>query len=683
MSDTVDLDTDRIREWRSIITLIVFVLANLTVLFPFHIPVYLPRQLVSAVVASLRALRIVPKTSARPAGEPATFFVRFMFPVDLVTAPLIADLFLLAIHAIGRKEVHDGTIGANHIAPIDIMAFFITLAYIAISIDASGLIRWLAFKVLQKGGKYGHRLFFYMYCFFFGMACLVGNDPIVLSGTPFLSYLTRAAQNIHNEKAWIYAQFAMANIGSTVLVSSNPTNLVLAGAFGIKFIVYTANVIVPVIATVVLLFPFLLYVLFRGEGLVPKTIQMCELPDEVKMRKPANPNIPLEKPTDDDDDLTALSEILNPYLDRPSAIFGATLMGATLITILVLNAASPSGSEHPVYWVTTPAAAIMFTWDVVRGWKHRDHSRRTARGELQSETTSDEFKMDELPAESKVDSAPDAEFSKDTCPGQALEKETSPPQDDVSSIAMDLRDETEKVPVHEKDCSQTATSKVPSITEAAAASTLSRSAPDAPHEEKTLYSLIVSCWKWARQTFPTATTVLRYLPLKLVPFAFCMFILVEGLVTKGWVAVFAYGWNHWVLKTGVVGAIGGMAFLSVVLCNFAGTNIGTTILLCRVLQSWIQIRHNDGIPISKRMFWATVYSMVIGVNYGAFSTAFSASLAGLLWRDILSRKNIHVRSRDFAWINLPIIAFATIIGCVVLIGQVYITRGTAAYTGMS
>ena len=41
--------------------------------------------------------------------------------------------------AIGRQEVKEGTISANHISPLDIMPF-ISLAYIAISIDASGVI---------------------------------------------------------------------------------------------------------------------------------------------------------------------------------------------------------------------------------------------------------------------------------------------------------------------------------------------------------------------------------------------------------------------------------------------------------------------------------------------------------------------------------------------------------------
>lgn len=66
--------------------------------------------------------------------------------------------------------------------------------------------------------------------------------------------------------------------------------------------------------------------------------------------------------------------------------------------------------------------------------------------------------------------------------------------------------------------------------------------------------------------------------------------------------------------------------------------------------------------------------MALGVNYGAFSTAISASLAGLLWRDILAKKHIHVRRLDFARVNLPIIAIAMSVGCAVLIGEIYIIR---------
>lgn len=71
--------------------------------------------------------------------------------------------------------------------------------------------------------------------------------------------------------------------------------------------------------------------------------------------------------------------------------------------------------------------------------------------------------------------------------------------------------------------------------------------------------------------------------------------------------------------------------------------------------------------------------MAIGVNYGAFSLAFSASLAGMLWRDILARKHIHVGGLEFARVNLPIIAITMLVGLTVLTGQIYIMRDDTPY----
>jgi Na+/H+ antiporter NhaD/arsenite permease-like protein len=98
-----------------------------------------------------------------------------------------------------------------------------------------------------------------------------------------------------------------------------------------------------------------------------------------------------------------------------------------------------------------------------------------------------------------------------------------------------------------------------------------------------------------------------------------------------------------------------------------------------VIQAWQIIHHNNGTDISNRTYWATVYGMALGVNYGAFSAAFSASLAGLLWRDILARKYIRVKRLEFARVNLPIIAISMAVGCTVLIGEVYIFRDERPY----
>ena len=584
-------------------------------------PIYVPRPLWEALLAILSHFRVISPRQERPQhdgfspdqsgkAKPSSF-VKLSFPLNFVTAPLIADLFLLAILAIGRQEVHDGTIGADGISPIDIMLFFLSLAYIAISIDASGLIRYLAFHVLNWGGDNGYRLYFYLYTFFFCVASFIGNDPIILSGTAFIAYMTRVSRNIRHPRAWIHMQFTVANMGSAILVSSNPTNLVLAGAFDIKFIHYTANMVVPVIVTAIVLFPFLLYIIFRDENLIPASIEIHELPVELRKenKKALNPNIPhvranLESTnndpgTDEQTQLLSLEEIMNPFVDQFGAAFGAIIMATTLITLLALNAA---GTIHEVFWVTLPAAFVMLCWDLAFGWFHRQETRKIAKDGRRTLELAQAKRAIEMEAGR---GSPEPEQGSSTAviepastPMVSPEAQPSSRSDTIAHTAhADGRcsqaiDDTDVRPPTFGGYSLRTTSDV--VNEKGEGGPVVASLPfDSPasyppqkltsptceeeiDEKKgdvntkklaTLVSLVVEVYVWLQETFPTATTVVAHLPFALVPFAFSMFVLVQGLVTKGWVPVFAYGWDHWVNKTGTLGSIGGMGFLSAVLCN--------------------------------------------------------------------------------------------------------------------
>jgi Na+/H+ antiporter NhaD/arsenite permease-like protein len=533
--------------------------------------------------------------------------------MNFLTAPLIADLFLLAILAIGRDEVYGGVIEANNIKPYDIMLFFISLAYIAISIDASGLIRWLAFKVLQKGGGAGHRLFLYLYSFFFVLGSFIGNDPIILSGTAFLAYMTRVSSNIVHPRAWITAQFAIANIASAILVSSNPTNLVLAGAFEIQFIHYTANMIVPVVATAIVLFPFLLYIIFNDERFIPSKINIHELPEEVRNKKPVNPNIPNARGraeeeenqhiNDDAGQLLSLEEIMNPFLDMGGAAFGAVIMAATLITLIALNA---TGKEEPVFYVTLPAAVVMLVWDLSYGWIHRKETRKIAqdgrkeveqyRGEQErqrqaqasvpnlSQNTHQDGEQNESISLAKTPTPEDKASNDEKTP------EPSRSNTEVeSAIAEKMEQEgsqdglrqrqglfTGKAPDQQRLQEEMTSSENDTVVNS---STGSPTNGTRTQSHRTLTIVLAERYRWSQETFPTMTAVISHLPFALIPFAFCMFTLVQALVTKGWIAVFAHGWDHWVTKTGTVGAIGGMGFLSVILCNVSTMPDGTNFTL--------------------------------------------------------------------------------------------------------
>jgi Na+/H+ antiporter NhaD/arsenite permease-like protein len=559
------------------------------VLFPFHVPILVPRVLWQGFLNALSSLRIIGRRKDAPSHRGTGRFVRFRFPFNFVTAPLIADLFLLAILAIGRDEVKGGTIGANSISPVDIMAFFITLAYIAISIDASGLIRYMAFKVLQWGGKAGHRLFLFLYAFFFILGTMIGNDPIILSGTAFLAYMTRVSSNIIHPRAWIHTQFAISNIASAILVSSNPTNLVLAGAFQITFINYTANMIVPVVITAIVLFPFLLYIIFADESLVPLSIDMHTLPEEARVKKPVNPNIPhargAAEEVEDDSPMgetgqrLSLEEIMNPFLDKGGAWFGGIVMATALITLLALNAVGQAHDLHlQVFWVTLPAAFVMLCWDIGFGWWNRHDTREIARrGRREvAEARAEKARKKELASKGQDTGGVVKEepaLTQEYTPEAELRRRN--PASDGESLSKDGSDK------QESDMSGAQEGQVDALDEKKGAAAKEEGRTAKPTTERaTLTSLARSSWMWSQDTFPTATAVLAHLPFALIPFAFTMFILVQALVTKGWVPVFAYGWDHWVHKTGTVGAIGGMAFLSVILCN-----VSTLRASCIMLQT--------------------------------------------------------------------------------------------------
>lgn len=319
--------------------------------------------------------------------------------------------------------------------------------------------------------------------------------------------------------------------------------------------------IVPVIATVILTFPFLLYVVFRDDSLIPSSIQIHELSEEAKAKKPVNPNIPFSRGAaaeaekhDDTGNLLSLEDIMNPYLDKKSAIFGSVIMAAVLITILVINGVSHKNDAPPVYWITCPGAFVMFCWDMTFGWIHRHRTREIARvGKEEVEAYLVENTVRDQ-RHSEIEIETDSSEPVVVYPG-ILRPNINP--------EMDEKKTRSSPGASSHASSNTAQDQIQRSPEKNPRRTIGKRT----REPATLASSMKNAKLWSKETFPTASTVIGLLPFPLVPFAFSMFILVQALVTRGWVPVFAYGWDHWVEKTGTVGAIGGMGFISVLLCN--------------------------------------------------------------------------------------------------------------------
>lgn len=68
------------------------------------------------------------------------------------------------------------------------------LAYVAASLDSTGLFAWLALKITMASKGRGHLLFFLYYAMSAVMTVLTSNDVSIMTLTPIIIYTARATK---------------------------------------------------------------------------------------------------------------------------------------------------------------------------------------------------------------------------------------------------------------------------------------------------------------------------------------------------------------------------------------------------------------------------------------------------------------------------------------------------------
>lgn len=487
--------------------------------------------------------------------------------IGLMTAPIFAIAVLWASQCIGATQIRNGIVGTDGVKPYNILILFISLAYMAITLDVTGILQAAAFWVSNKGGSNGRKLYFYFYLLLTLVSMVVGNDPVILSGTAFLVYYT-AATGLE-PIAWLISEFAAANTASMVLFVGNPTNVVICEGFGVNNAAFTAYTILPFLTCSTACYVALMFQFRDAKHVPPKLSRTGKL--DVR------------------------SVLNNPV----SAIFGSILLLICLIVIIVLS------FYHVDVWkVVLPFAVAKFIFDLC--WDHYRYKRGPVVQQEPPKTTSDD--SDPMASLVRAMTMSDIERS-----GTVSSLTMTPHANaEVSTSESTLYDDTKSRGL------------CPS--------------------ERTRFN---SAYKSLSAHFPTFMTALPRLPFALIPFAFSQFILIEALSHQGWIDVFA----HWLVKathgqtTPTIWIIG---VLGVIMCNISGTNIGATILLTKVVRA---------AGLSNQSTRAAAIALAVASNIGAVSFTFSASLAGLLWKSILTQKEIPMKQRTFAfWNMLPLLA---------------------------
>ncbi|KAJ7704296.1 hypothetical protein B0H17DRAFT_1039190 [Mycena rosella] len=472
---------------------------------------------------------------------PVAFRVRGRrIPLNLNTAPILAIAILWASQCLGPTQIRDGIVGTEGVKPYNILILFCSLAYMAITLDISGVLQAAAFWVSNKGGTNGRRLYFYFYVMLTLLSVLLGNDPVILSGTVFLVYYTRGVDL--EPLPWLIAEFASANTASMVLVVGNPTNVVVCEGFGINFAAFTLYTVLVFLACNVVCY-FALAFQFRDVKHIPKEMK------------------PIEK-----------LDVRQALRDPVAACVGSALLFCCIVVILVV-----SFFKIDIWKISLPFAVAKLIFDLVWDYVH-----------------------------------PKPPIAEEPASGDPTS------EDDITFNMQRAMTMQSSIGTH--------------ATFASATMTESQTLPTSPTANgsrwQRLKARLESRYDSLALRFPTFFTALPRLPFALVPFAFSQFILIEALAHQGWIEVF----GRWLARAShgqIYPAVWLVGVLGVILCNLAGTNIGATILLTKIVRAAAMA------PDTTR---AAGVALAVASNIGAVSFTFSASLAGLLWKTILKQK---------------------------------------------
>jgi Na+/H+ antiporter NhaD/arsenite permease-like protein len=429
-----------------------------------------------------------------------------------------------------------------------------------------------------------------------------------------------------------------------VLFVGNPTNVVICEGFAVNNAGFTAYTVLPFLACSLSSF-IVLAIQFRDVKYIPRKLNVSG-------------------------DLDVRAVLLDPL----GASIGGALLGTCLIVIIVV-----SFFNVQVWMISLPFAVSKFLWDLAWDTCRIRYLKKSAlEGENEKSSMDEEddnvmlrqlkrrkthatINVEESNLKHKHNDATVNAAANGAANGHAVE-----PVKMLSPENTVIFDEPLPLPSTEGSPSDTLNDTSPSQ------QTLSAPSNSKPFSSLRLLSPIFDLQHrfstYLSIYFPTFHTALPRLPFALVPFAFSQFILIEGLSRQGWIDIFAQ-WLVIVTEREMFKTVWVVGVFGVILCNASGTNIGATILLTKIVNtaalSYVPPSSGPGVNINAFLRSAAI-ALAVASNIGAVSFTFSASLAGLLWRQILSQKKIIVAQRTFAKWNLGPVVVMTVVGLAVV-----------------
>lgn len=253
-------------------------------------------------------------------------FTRRHVHIDYGLAPLLGVFVLMVVGSINLDTISRGILGSDMVTPYAIIILIITLSYICVSLDYTGLFEYISLHFARASKGYGRRLFIYFFLLSSLLTLVTDNDIVILTMTPIIFYFSQRARV--NPVPYLIAQFFAANILSMTLYIGNPANIIAADSIGVTFLEFSKWMLIPSVVAMITCLAILLLIFWR--------------------KLPVRTEIPAVDPK---------LAIKNKW----GAIFGTILF----ITTIVLMSFPTSVLGMPLWVLTSISAGIMAVFDVI------------------------------------------------------------------------------------------------------------------------------------------------------------------------------------------------------------------------------------------------------------------------------------------------------------------------------
>jgi len=159
---------------------------------------------------------------------------------------LLAPVLILVFGFMRSSDMLAGLEGSAGLDPVGILALFLSMVFISIFLDITGVFEFCARMALRIAGHNRRKLFLSLYITVSILTLFTSNDILILTFTPLVVSFCRQAKL--PATPYLIAEFFAANTWSMLLVVGNPTNILIAGAFHLDFLRYALWMILPTFA---------------------------------------------------------------------------------------------------------------------------------------------------------------------------------------------------------------------------------------------------------------------------------------------------------------------------------------------------------------------------------------------------------------------------------------------------